>query len=110
MWIWAGAEFRNGFGTDGCGACLTDARMIFSNGVDWMTAKTVEDSRLTMALLMLPEHANPVGNVHGGEIMKLMDSAAGAAARRYARSNVVTARASARCRPGCACHNLRWPA
>jgi acyl-CoA hydrolase len=41
---------------------------------------------------MLPSQANHAGNVHGGEIMKLMDTAAGAAARRYARSNVVTAR------------------
>lgn len=41
---------------------------------------------------MLPSQANYAGNVHGGEIMKLMDRAAGAAARRYSRSNVVTAR------------------
>ena len=57
-----------------------------------MTAKTVEDSRLTMALLMLPEHANPVGNVHGGEIMKLMDNTAGVVAHRHARMQVVTLR------------------
>ncbi len=47
---------------------------------------------ITMTQTMLPSQANYVGNVHGGEIMKLMDTAAGAAARRYARSNVVTAR------------------
>lgn len=40
----------------------------------------------------MPSQANPNGNVHGGEIMKIMDSAAYAAARKYARSNVVTAR------------------
>ena len=40
----------------------------------------------------MPGQANPAGNIHGGEIMKLMDSTAYAAARRYARSNVVTAR------------------
>ena len=57
-----------------------------------MTAKTVEDSRLTMALLMLPEHAYPVGNVHGGEIMKLMDNTAGVVAQRHARMQVVTLR------------------
>ena len=45
-----------------------------------------------MSQSMLPSQANYAGNVHGGEIMKLMDQAAGAAARRYARSNVVTAR------------------
>jgi acyl-CoA hydrolase len=41
---------------------------------------------------MLPSQANHAGNVHGGEIMKLMDNAAGAAAHKYSHSNVVTAR------------------
>jgi uncharacterized protein (TIGR00369 family) len=41
---------------------------------------------------MMPHQANVAGNVHGGEIMKLMDSAAGSVATKYARSNVVTAR------------------
>jgi uncharacterized protein (TIGR00369 family) len=40
---------------------------------------------------MLPSDANPYGNVHGGEIMKLIDACAGAAATRHARSRVVTA-------------------
>lgn len=41
---------------------------------------------------MQPEHANMSGNVHGGEIMKMMDNAAGIVAVRHARSSVVTAR------------------
>jgi uncharacterized protein (TIGR00369 family) len=41
---------------------------------------------------MLPSDANPHGNVHGGEIMKLIDACAGAAATRHARGRVVTAR------------------
>lgn len=41
---------------------------------------------------MLPSDANPSGNVHGGEIMKLIDECAGAAAGRHARQRVVTAR------------------
>lgn len=41
---------------------------------------------------MLPNQANPSGNVHGGEIIKLMDTAAGVVAKRHARTNVVTAR------------------
>jgi uncharacterized protein (TIGR00369 family) len=41
---------------------------------------------------MLPSDANPFGNVHGGEIMSLIDACAGAAAARHARSRVVTAR------------------
>ena len=41
---------------------------------------------------MLPPDANPWGNVHGGTIMKLVDSAAGVVATRHCRSRVVTAR------------------
>ena len=41
---------------------------------------------------MLPQQANPAGFVHGGELMKLMDNAAGVVAARHAHSNVVTAR------------------
>ena len=41
---------------------------------------------------MLPSDANPYGNVHGGEVMKLIDAVAGAAATRHARARVVTAR------------------
>jgi len=41
---------------------------------------------------MLPSDANPWGNVHGGEIMRLIDECAGAAATRHARQRVVTAR------------------
>ncbi|NTV91045.1 MAG: acyl-CoA thioesterase [Clostridiales bacterium] len=47
---------------------------------------------ITISQVMMPNQANFAGNVHGGEIMKLMDSTAGAVAHRYARSNVVTAR------------------
>lgn len=39
----------------------------------------------------MPEDANPSGNIHGGTIMKLIDNAAGVAAMRHARGNVVTA-------------------
>ena len=49
-------------------------------------------NRITISEVMLPSQTNVAGNVHGGEIMKIMDSAAYAAARRYARANVVTAR------------------
>lgn len=49
-------------------------------------------TKIIMSQVMLPGQANVAGNVHGGEIMKLMDSAAGAVAIKYARSNVVTAR------------------
>jgi len=54
-------------------------------------AKTVAASKTVMSRTMLPSDANPYGNVHGGEIMKLIDACAGAAATRHARSRVVTA-------------------
>jgi acyl-CoA hydrolase/bacterioferritin (cytochrome b1) len=53
--------------------------------------KTVGYSAIEMAELMLPHHANPAGFVHGGELMKLMDNAAGVVAARHSRYNVVTA-------------------
>ena len=47
---------------------------------------------IILACAVQPEQANAAGNIHGGEIMKMMDNAAGVAAQKYARSNVVTAR------------------
>ena len=44
-----------------------------------------------MAQVMLPADANQAGNVHGGSIMKLIDTAAGIAALRHCRTNIVTA-------------------
>lgn len=57
-----------------------------------MKGKTVADSAVVMSEVMQPHQANPRGNVHGGEIMKLMDNAAYVVAHRHARTNVVTAR------------------
>lgn len=48
--------------------------------------------QIVMSQVMLPHQANVAGNVHGGEIMKFMDTAAGAIAMRYTKSNCVTAR------------------
>jgi len=56
-----------------------------------MEGKRVVDSRTVMAQTMQPQDANPAGNVHGGVIMKLIDTAGGAVAIRHARSNAVTA-------------------
>ncbi len=44
-----------------------------------------------MAHMMMPQHANPQGNVHGGVVMKFIDDAAAVIAMRYSRSTVVTA-------------------
>lgn len=49
------------------------------------------DIRVTVAQLMQPSHANPAGNVHGGQVMKMIDDAAAVVAVRHARCNVVTA-------------------
>ena len=53
--------------------------------------KTVCESRVEMAQVMFSFDANQAGNVHGGTIMKLIDTAAGIAAIRHCRTNVVTA-------------------
>ncbi|MGV8058706.1 MAG: acyl-CoA thioesterase [Smithellaceae bacterium] len=56
-----------------------------------MNGKKVSESKVILAQLMNPENANPVGNVHGGDIMKLIDTAAGVVAARHARAHSVTA-------------------
>ncbi len=57
---------------------------------DLTKPKTVGDTKVVMARLMLPQDANPAGNVHGGTIVKIIDDAAAAVAMRHARANVVT--------------------
>jgi len=52
--------------------------------------KTPGASRITLAQLMQPEHANNHGNVHGGWIMKLVDEAGALACMRHAQRRVVT--------------------
>jgi uncharacterized protein (TIGR00369 family) len=47
-------------------------------------------SRISIAQMMQPEHANPIGNVHGGWIMKLVDECAALACMRHAQRRVVT--------------------
>lgn len=55
-----------------------------------LEGKTVSASRITLSQLMHPEHANPLGNVHGGWIMKLVDEAGALACMRHAQRRVVT--------------------
>ena len=45
---------------------------------------------LSMTVLMMPEMANFSGNVHGGQLLKLLDEVAYACASRYAGTYVVT--------------------
>jgi len=53
--------------------------------------KPVSFSRLVLAQVMTPQDANYAGNVHGGNIMKLADTAAGVVAIRHSGRNCVTA-------------------
>ena len=55
-----------------------------------LPGKRVSESRLVLAQLMQPVHANNQGNVHGGEIMRLMDEAGALACMRHASHRVVT--------------------
>jgi acyl-CoA hydrolase len=47
---------------------------------------------LTLSQIMLPFQSNLGGNVHGGEIFKMMDMIAGAVCQRYTRTRIVTIR------------------
>ena len=55
-----------------------------------LTPKPIRASRVTLSQLMHPEHANLLGNVHGGWIMKLVDEAGALACMRHAQKKVVT--------------------
>ena len=56
-----------------------------------MKGKRVSESSVVMTQIMTPQDVNMAGNVHGGIIMKLIDSAGGAVATRHSRASVVTA-------------------
>lgn len=56
-----------------------------------MEGKSVSDSSITTVIQMNPLDANPMGNVHGGVIMKYVDTTGGCCAIRHARNNCVTA-------------------
>lgn len=54
-------------------------------------ARPASYSRVSLAVMTHPSAANLLGNVHGGEIMKLADSTAGAVAHRHSGGPAVTA-------------------
>jgi len=56
-----------------------------------MEGKTVRESIVVMSQVMTPQDVNKAGNVHGGVVMRLVDTAGALVATRHARSNVVTA-------------------
>jgi acyl-CoA hydrolase len=55
-----------------------------------LAPKPISASRITLSQLMHPEHANLLGNVHGGWVMKLVDEAGALACMRHAQRKVVT--------------------
>ncbi len=55
-----------------------------------MQGKKPEESRITMSYLMLPQDTNPHGHIHGGVILKYIDTTAGVVAARHVRGNAVT--------------------
>jgi uncharacterized protein (TIGR00369 family) len=55
-----------------------------------LAPKPARLSRIQLAQLMMPEHANNHGHVHGGWIMKLADEAGALASTRHAGRRTVT--------------------
>lgn len=53
--------------------------------------RPVRDSQSQMAEVVLPNDANPLGNLLGGRLMHLIDIAGAIAAHRHSHSHVVTA-------------------
>jgi uncharacterized protein (TIGR00369 family) len=54
------------------------------------TPLSARASEISLNMLMLPEHANALGNVHGGVIMKMVDEAGAIVAMRHAQKPCVT--------------------
>ena len=67
-------------------------KMLYSENSE-IEGRTVDHSMVTMSQVFMPQHTGPGGVfVHGGEIIKLMDTAAGLAALRHSHCQVVTLR------------------
>jgi acyl-CoA hydrolase len=55
-----------------------------------LSGRDARESATTLQQLMLPEHANQLGAVHGGVVMKAVDEAGAICAMRHARRPCVT--------------------
>ena len=53
--------------------------------------KTVADSLTETVEIVLPNDANPLGNILGGKVMHLIDIVGAISARRHCRTLLVTA-------------------
>ena len=49
-------------------------------------------ARAETSMIMDPVHSNALGNVHGGELIKIMDNVAGIVAAKHCKGAAVTAR------------------
>jgi acyl-CoA hydrolase len=56
-----------------------------------LKGRTVAESKSEMLEVVLPNDANPLGNILGGTVMHLIDIAGAIAAHRHSQSMVVTA-------------------
>ncbi len=56
-----------------------------------MKEKLAEDSKTIMTELIMPNDANPLGNLMGGNLMRWMDIAGGVCASKHCEAHVVTA-------------------
>jgi acyl-CoA hydrolase len=61
------------------------------HGIPIIEPRPVQASQSQMAELVLPNDANPLGNLLGGRLMHLIDIAGAMAAHRHSHSHVVTA-------------------
>ncbi len=68
-----------------------DSRPRGSRRIEVPRGKTVSESQTEMVEVVLPNDANPLGNILGGTVMHLIDIAGAIAAHRHSRSLVVTA-------------------
>ncbi len=60
------------------------------NNTSTSAKKAPLNHELYMSILMTPDMANFIGNVHGGDLLKMLDQVAYACASRYSGSYVVT--------------------
>jgi acyl-CoA hydrolase len=56
-----------------------------------LASRTVDDSRVTMTEIVMPEDTNHHGNIFGGRVLALIDKASAIAAMRHCHAPVVTA-------------------
>ena len=56
-----------------------------------LKGRPVGESQSEMVEVVLPNHANPLGNILGGRVMHLIDIAAALAAHRHSNSYAATA-------------------